>query len=695
MKPRISKGMAAEALPVVVALAWCLWTAHAFLFSPAGDRALALPTNTFSTAVGIAAGKGWLLPEPNASAVLNDFLDHRTPSFDPAQWPDDAPMWEREAFAETHAYLLYTLGYTWKLFGINWTAAKYLQLAFFAASALLLYGIFRIAMGPLFSAAGMLFFAHAPAVLTSSTQLRDFGKTPWLYASLLLLLLAVARPLTLRRYWLLAAGYGLTLGFGLGFRQDLIVGIPIGLLCFVFLARSHTAFSPLHRAASAALLLSAFYIPAAPILRGAEGQGTLMYHNMINGLATESEQRLRMGAASYEQAYMINDNFAHAMRESYARRVHDPDALMYNEGVDAARWGRAFMIESIASFPGDFLTRALGACRYMFEDGALGITESALPFDEQTAAALARFGPLAAHLDEFGLLYAAAALLIIAHYSGWTALSLLLIAAYFAAYPSLQLQVRHAFPMTFLGYGAMLLFWSFALRGLWLVAHNTDARQRLVAALRNPADALWLPTRKNLRAAAVLLGVGLVVLAAARAWQASTVRAIAAQCREATLKELPVHQVPAPDNDLGWVSFSPGPMEQPVIEHPNLWEWRVHTRYLAVELKPSDEPLDLGIRYDGTPFAIRFAEQFTLPPLKRPQQGNTLLFFPVYEFPVNRTLGTSAFTGVALKEEDLDRFVALHAVEDISPFRLLPLLHLPADSRDLLCWKTVWPGMPL
>ncbi|MBI1321082.1 MAG: hypothetical protein GC168_19330 [Candidatus Hydrogenedens sp.] len=691
MRPFWNRARLTECGIVLIALLWSVWAVQAYLFSPAGDRYLSIPENAYSTAVSISCGKGWQIPEPGSDPALDDFIFRRTETFDPEEWPDDAPLWEHEAFAETHAHLLTCLGYTWRIFGISWHSAKYLHLLFFIASALLLYGIFRIAMNPLFSAAGMLLFAHAPAVLTMSAHLRDFGKTPWLYASLLALLLAVARPVTRRRYFVLAALYGAILGVGLGFRQDLIIGMPIGLVCFAFFSRGVTPLAWWQRAMACALLCLCFYVPAAPNFRATAGQGSLMYHNMINGLAEESDERLSMGESSYEQAYMINDNFSHALRESYARRVHDPFALMYNEGNEAARWGRAFMLESIATFPGDFLTRALATCRYMFEDGAGGIAKAALRDDPSTEAAAKAYAPLIAHLEYFGLVYAALVLLIVAYTDAWCALALLVVFAYLSAYPSLQLHVRHAFPMTFLGYGAMLLFWNFVLRGA-LLLRNHERRDTWLAALRSPRHDYWRPLRRPALVAAVLCVLIGATLTAARLWQAGAVRAIAQQCRDAQLDPIATRPEEAPGGNTGWVNMACDPLPLPEIDDKNLWEWRVHARYLAVELKPGTEPLELDIRYEAEQFGNDFSAHVLTPPLKHPQSSNALYFFPVYEYPVNQTIGTTRFAGIALREEDRERFVGLYAVDDLSRFRLLPTLYLPKDPDDLILWKTVWPG---
>ncbi|HOT52206.1 MAG TPA: aldehyde dehydrogenase family protein, partial [Candidatus Hydrogenedentes bacterium] len=314
---------AAKIAAGVLVLAACIGSA--FMFEVPDLSATNVAPDFFSTSVMIACGRGFITPVVSTIPALSDFLLQKTNTFDPKQLPDTFPTFRNSRFTDNHFYLLTAAGWIWKVFGMDWRVLKLLFVVLYCASAGVVYGLFRLGMNRLFSALGALFFMTAPLVLTTLPNLRDFAKAPFLLGVILMLGHLVARPLTPRRLFGLAAGIGLTIGFGQGFRQDLFICLIPSVLIIAFFARGMGPLSVGRRLAALALFILSYAFAVWPCRATSTDEGTLMFHNVIMGLSSECSDLLGVGKASYDMEYLCNDNFAHAARCSYARRIKGKD----------------------------------------------------------------------------------------------------------------------------------------------------------------------------------------------------------------------------------------------------------------------------------------------------------------------------------------------------------------------------------
>ncbi len=675
---------------VALALAWlAALTGMAYLLSPGGDKLPTLPPYFCSSAVTLACGRGFVFPEPGSIPALNEFLDYRTQVFTPDQLPAEFPTWEHAVFRETHQYFLYLLGGVWWLFGIGWQTMKLLLAAFFVVSVLLVYGIFRLGMGRLLSVAGALIFMLSPLVLTALPMPRDLSKVPWLLAALLVMGVLVKCRWRRWPYLGISALLGLIIGIGLGFRQDLLICVPPALVVVLFLARGAARLPVFLRLAAAAALIACFYVPARPILQATERVGTLAYHNVMNGMAASSDEFMGVGPASYEVMYCINDNYSHAVRTSYVRRVLDFKGAIHNEGQAAAWAGRQFVFEVLRTLPADQIVRFLCAVKYFLGDAAVSLQIHATPGEPLVAHATRLLGPVAAHMKQFGVWYAAAAFVLMGFLDVRAAIGALFLLLFFTGYPVIQFQPRHVFHLVFAPYWLA----GFLLHVLWrgLVSlRGAEARALALQTLLHPRG-WWRPRVRN--AAAFLATVAVLLagpLGLATALQRGTVGKIVEQHAAAGLEELAIEQASLPDGPQVWRLFKPLDLPKPVIDNPNMWVWLPHEEYLVIELQGDLQDLPLRLVYTSSTGAVDFGR--TVHPHFAASGADTVrYFFPVYEFLVdNPYLGTSAFQGVALPGERADVFRKLYRVTNSGDFRLLLNLALPQDRARFQPLQTLW-----
>ena len=84
-------------------------------------------------------------------------------------------------------YMLYTVGYLWKVFGVSWKSLAILILVMLGISAFAVYGISRLAMPVPWSVFVALAFTWNSAVYSQMPLFRDFSKAPFILVTVFLL----------------------------------------------------------------------------------------------------------------------------------------------------------------------------------------------------------------------------------------------------------------------------------------------------------------------------------------------------------------------------------------------------------------------------------------------------------------------------------------------------------------------------
>lgn len=636
-------------------------------------------TRFYSAALMMAAGKGYQKPamEP-ASPTLDRFFALEEDALPPHVLADVKTSEGLPTFQARHRYLGYAVALAWWLFGTSWHSLRVMLVVFLALSAVLVYRLFRLGMPPLASAGGAMLFAVSPLVLTVLPSIRDFSKAPIMLGILLVLAVLSAHSVEKRRYYGLALLLGALVGVGLGFRHDFVICLPAALVVLAFCRVQEAPVRIRARLAAMGLALAAAVLVASPILVSLAHTGNMGYHHAIMGLASSHEQELGMGQAFYELMPDVDDRYSHAVRSSYNVRVLG-GLPTQAEMPDSARAGKHFLLDYATTFPADLLTRAYAATLYLL-GGAPVKTEGgpAVLFVERMGNAL---GPLCAHFGRYGLLYAAAALCMIAAYNLHTGFLAAFVLLYFTGYTSMQFQLRHCFHLAFLPYGLFLFVWYHAGAALWR-CRRKEWRAGIGPALRHGGR----------RAAvfavvmAAVLGGGLLTARLYQRWQ---VGGLLERYQEAQLAPAPTRRVPLEE---GWVLFeetAPPPLEMPEAWREQLHGYELRGRYLMVALDADARYRTVRFAYEAEDWVVGFFTEAEAGPLGG-GGGEARFFFPVYEYFEENDAGSARFRGVALPEEHADEFKGLYRVVNERDFPMLLYLTVPPDPSDFGGYKPLF-----
>lgn len=401
----------------------------------------------FAPAVLKACGHAFTQPaKPNAP--LKEFLDLKTNAFDCKNLPFPLETTSLDKYQQSEFYLIGSVSYLWKLFGIKWRNILPLFLLLYCITSIAVYGIFRLGMNKALAVLFTLAIIFSPLHLNFLPNLRDYSVGPFALTFIYLLSLLIIKPHFNNIY--LSAFIGVVLGIGFGFRTDLLVFVPLFLLACLFLATHQTWLS---RIMTCAIFLISFLIFALPILLATQSGN--IAHVILLGLYDPFTDQLAMKSSIYSIGYFYNDIFPLLAVQSFALRIHH--AYFINQFFDHhqfliqaffkgdalksyAKYIHLYLFEYVKNFPADILER-IKASLYnlliisIYRDGAL----------HQLFSGLARH-----YMILFSFISAALTLFILSakklRYGIYTALLIV----YFAAYSVLQFDPRHYFYLEFI-----------------------------------------------------------------------------------------------------------------------------------------------------------------------------------------------------------------------------------------------------
>jgi len=686
-------------------LAWGVSrTVHGASESPLGDL---LPS--FGPAALFASGRGMILPLNGVPPELDAFLNGRAAQFDPASLPENFSGPHifgsyTDTFPLTHWLLFYSVGWAWRLFGIHYGALHLLAGVLGAFTAAALYSLFRLGMNRIFACAGALLTLLLPPFLLLMPSLRDFSKAPFILLFMAVSGLCFSRRRAPRFLFLASPALALVPGIGYGFRQDILICLPVACLVLAALPLK-SGYHPFLRAAAAVLFLALFAFVAAPVLRGMRHEsGSVTTHTLFQGLSREAEQTMYFGDASYDLLLTPSDPETHAVVNAHARMhgMTEPMSLYLSPAY--ARAGRTLFREWALTFPADLFARGLASIESVQRLAALTLDSPQYAKMEATVGTWPLFRwhhGYTAWIEPAGPFLVAAALFLIGLRSRRAMLAVLLVLGYFMAYPSLLFQVRHAFHLTF------VVPWA----GLYVL-------QRLV---HGPILLFSRPLREAFRlkrgegaytgrALAGTLGIIVVLVAGCflvlcllRVVQSVTVRRMMASYRSAA-------RVPVPttcEDADAYRLFRPAKRLPGLEDSWNLPLGDAATAYIAVCLEPSDYAFPIQVRYQPRRGAY-LTRQFIVP-ASAEGAGETLYFIPLYELadynPVefllakhrfNNTplanlllhpLGTNQFVGIGLRPDAARLFKTMYYIDSHAHLPWLLYLRLQEDGKNFEPYK--------
>ena len=632
----------------------------------------------YGTAVMVAKGHGFVQPLPEASTPLSAFLENKRTAVKPEEIPDDIKTTSPSQFEFIHRHAMNVLGWWWRFFGISWAALDGLLALMFGITCACAYGVLRLGMGRLLALALVTAFLFSPAMLYILPQFRDFSKAPFIVAMILLTGLPIRYRLPWPHWLLSALGLGLTLGVGLGFRQDLLVVLPIACIATLFFWAGPWRETLLLRLASVALLLAAFWLAGASIL-GAARNGANSSHNVVLGFATVYEEAMDL-EAPYQTGHLYRDAFAHTSISAY-NLFHSPGekgAAYWSGEYEPA--GRHYLWAIARTFPYDLLRRALRAEEIILGDSpfTLDLFERAFYpqpeyLEEVQNERMAWFG----RLRHAGLALAIVTYFVLAAVRLRWALSVAFIVSALTGYTSLQFHVRHYFPYELFFFFAL----GFLLHALY-VAATLHWRPGLAEHLFGPKPRIhpthW-PALKRMAWAARIAVVTLAVpLLAAAYVQHAQVGRLYESYAHAARTPLEMDAASSPKGPL----LKPANFLPPESASARDKAFRVQPGVLAVQVRTGAAPYRLEFVYDADSALNDFGQFVTVP--ATPKIEDWWVYVPIYQTTDSYFGGGQRrFAGIRAHGAPNGAVRKVYALDNPAELPLLLTLAAPGDLSHI------------
>jgi len=402
----------------------------------------------FGPAAMLACGYGYVSPAEGELPVLDRFLNVERDSI---QCGDLRPAVKLEPLTAMQAYWkyqLWTAAAVWRAIGISWSGLVVLSGVYFAASVVLAYVLARILSGQVASTLVALAVLFSPLHWSQAPHIRDYSKAPFMLGAFILLALVVREPLRPRRVLVLAAGFGLLLGIGYGFRSDILIVVPVFVATVVAFLPGGVLRNLSLKAQTLAVAVAAFGAVAWPLFGSAATGGGLSM-SALHGFVSPFDRALEVESGPYEFGYLYNDWYMGAIIRDFGRRQRHVEGPIPLYRTEYNRAGDGVVRELVTTFPADVLARACASVVTIVGLPSSNWTDSHWPPRLSQDGVWQRlFAARAQLVEKVRWLWPAAVILSIVAASladlrvaAFSAFLLL----YFGGYPATQFQERHFF----------------------------------------------------------------------------------------------------------------------------------------------------------------------------------------------------------------------------------------------------------
>lgn len=631
------------------------------------------PQVELGAAVALACGLGYhdlSLDTPPVAAFLLRQVDVLRCADLPANVPLKAPSFTQGLYR----YLFGTIALTWKLVGeISFKSLTPLFAVAYALTLVSAYAIFRAGMGRVAAALATIPLLVSVVHLGQLPNFRDYAKAPFILGLLAIIAWLPRAGLDRRRIVAAAAAFGVVLGLGFGFRNDLLIVVaPWALIVVCGLPGpiwAHLRLKGLALAVSAV----AFLITAAPIL-SAYSRGSNSGHVTLLGLMSQPfDSHLGISRSLYDWGHYYADGFANRLVTRHGQRAHGVPPVYLSADYDRAAAEYVALIAK--QFPADILSRAYGSVLKVVD---------ALPFHAGTFADVAPQAIAAPRLRELydsqrtlldfldgtGAFITVLALLIISSRGLRAALLVLVCLTYFAGYPAIQFTGRHLFHLEFIAWGALAVV--LETLAILLLRRRVPAGE---GAAGPPARTIGLRV-----AAFSLIAVAIVPgsLFALRAYQAPHVRA-----------RIEADYLSAPRDPVA-IEPQTGARGRVLLAMPGLWPPEGSTgwlswAYLVVELSSRScgtTRVPLTFRYESPYPDGDFSRDYVVDLDERGEP--TVVLFPVFH-----DANYVQFKGILLGAVDRSCVVSVSRIKPEREPNVLLFSVLPPDWRESRLYSTL------
>ncbi len=321
----------------------------------------------FEPAVMMACGYGFTAPGPvTTPPTLRPFLLLETDVFKCSDFPANT-VTEKVTWNGTWYYLYGTTALIWRITGVSWHVLDWLAAVFVGVSLAALYALFRLATLRVPSVLAALLLTLLPVNLVQMSALRDFSKVPFVLVAIYLLARLVMKPTTTRATIALSALFGGWVGFGFGFRTDLMIMAPFGFAVIFSLLPGNWVREWKRNLAAVAAAVLTFVVVAAPPLRGL-ATGGCQFHYSLLGLTDPMTE----GLGVHNGLYSFGGHFLDAFIDV---KVGDRASRVLELGVpnlcdpNYDRSSGDLFFDFARTFPADLMTRAYGAVLVVLRSG--------------------------------------------------------------------------------------------------------------------------------------------------------------------------------------------------------------------------------------------------------------------------------------------------------------------------------------
>lgn len=323
----------------------------------------------YSPAVGIACGYGYTNLPSMPGDNLEQFLNAKVDTFNCSNVlsPDKYPP---VAGRSDCKYLIGLVGILWHFTGPSWHSVKLVIGFLYGLMALATFLLARTIIGTSLSVAVTLVYVSDPGTMELMMRLRDLGKAPFILLVCAALLWVVGNY---SRKWLgMVALTGLVIGVGYGFRPDILILIPLGVIFILILVPREVIWYK--RLVANIVLISVFVIGVMPIiLSSATTSKSALSHAVILGLSPLSDYNLGVQPGNYSWGINQADNAVVEAVNAYSALTSPNLKHITFMSPAYERAGLAYLLGVLRTFPGDMALRVEASAVSLTNDTVMDV----------------------------------------------------------------------------------------------------------------------------------------------------------------------------------------------------------------------------------------------------------------------------------------------------------------------------------